>query len=215
MIQENVAAVKAQISSLPALKKPVQIVAASKYLDAPAMAQLWEAGISLVGENRVDALKAKQALLKHLPFEWHFIGTLQTRKVKSMINDIVCLHALDRLSLAAEIEKYRFGPLKCFVQVNISREPAKHGVAVEGLMDFLKALKDFSKIEVIGLMGMAEDTDDQQRIRECFSELASLCEKSRDIIPTCVELSMGMSGDYLLALEEGATFVRLGSVLFK
>ena len=126
----------------------VRIVAATKYADIKQMEELYESGITIMGENRVDSFLEKKDQLT-LPIEWHFIGTLQSRKVKDMINDIDLLHSLDRLSLAREIEKYRQKPLKCLIQVNISGETTKHGLEKDQVLPFLKQLQSFSKIEVV------------------------------------------------------------------
>ena len=168
-----------------------------------------------MGENRVDALLEKKAQLS-LPIEWHFIGTLQSRKVKDVINEIACLHSLDRLSLAKEIQKYRQESLPCFIQVNVSQEESKHGLSVEEVIPFIEALKQYPVIQVMGLMTMAPHTNDEGVIRDCFKKLkqlqVSLLERQLDIDGSM--LSMGMSNDYMIAIEEGATHIRLGSVLF-
>lgn len=192
----------------------VRIVAATKYADIKQMEELYESGITIMGENRVDSFLEKKDQLT-LPIEWHFIGTLQSRKVKDMINDIDLLHSLDRLSLAREIEKYRQKPLKCLIQVNISGETTKHGLEKDQVLPFLKQLQSFSKIEVVGLMTMAPQTTDEATIRTCFRELKNLQEMIQLTYHQCTELSMGMSNDYLIAIEEGATYVRLGSILFQ
>lgn len=152
-----------------------------------------------------------------LPIEWHFIGTLQSRKVKDMINEIACLHSLDRLSLAKEIQKYRQEPLPCFIQVNVSEEESKHGLNVEEVIPFIEALKRYPIIEVIGLMTMAPHTDDENVIRDCFKKLKQLQTtiSISGFAKNCLMLSMGMSNDYQIAIEEGATHIRLGSVLFQ
>lgn len=120
-IQKNVDLVRQNIQSFTTDAQAVNIVAATKYADPEQMIALFESGITMMGENRVDSLLEKKSQLS-LPIEWHFIGTLQSRKVKDMINEIACLHSLDRLSLAKEIQKYRQQPLPCFIQVNVSGE---------------------------------------------------------------------------------------------
>lgn len=213
-IKKNVEQVQRNIQACQRDDDHFRIVAATKYVNVEQMKRLYDCGITIMGENRVDALLEKKAQLQ-LPVEWHFIGTLQSRKVKEMINDIDVLHSLDRLSLAKEIEKYRMTPLKCLIQVNISGESTKHGLAKEEVSTFIEQLRAFSKIEVVGLMTMAPNTTDSNEIRCCFSDLKQLqldLEKHHEL---CKELSMGMSNDYLIALEEGATYVRLGSILFE
>jgi len=208
-IQQNVQKVQSQINGR------AKVVAASKYVDAQALTQLYQSGIKDMGENRADAMLEKMKQLE-APVTWHFIGTLQTRKVRDMINEISCLHSLDRLSLAKEIEKHRETPLDCLVQVNVSGEGSKQGITPDALEGFLEALKPYGKINVTGLMIMAPNADDEAMIRSCFRGLRQLrdqvIEKGYGQVR---ELSMGMSNDYLIALEEGATMVRLGSVLFE
>lgn len=208
-IQRNVKDVLGEIAGR------AQIVAASKYVGATEIAALYEAGIVIMGENRADALEQKVAAL-NLPIQWHFIGTLQSRKVKSVVSHIDCLHSLDRLSLAKEIHKYREVPLRCLVQVNVSGEASKEGIAPSELLDFLEALKPYDKVQVAGLMTMAPNTTDESLIRATFRGLRELRELAMQAGYSHIqELSMGMSNDYRIALEEGATLVRLGSVLFQ
>lgn len=215
-ISRNVELIRQNIESLATHSEAVNIVAATKYVNANQMEELFESGITMMGENRVDALLEKKAQMT-LPIEWHFIGTLQSRKVKDMINEIVCLHSLDRLSLAKEIQKYRQEPLPCFIQVNVSQEESKHGLNVEEVIPFIEALKQYPVIEVIGLMTMAPHTDDENVIRDCFKKLKQLQTtiSTSGFAKNCLMLSMGMSNDYQIAIEEGATHIRLGSVLFQ
>jgi PLP dependent protein len=194
------------------------VVAATKYVDAPVIRALFEKGLRQVGENRVQDMLQKQDQLRDLPLQWHFIGKLQTNKVKAMINRIDCLHSLDSLRLAAEIQKHRSGVLPCFVEVHISAEPTKSGVSIEELAEFVTNLQMYDKIQVIGLMGMAPFTNDVAPIRLAFQtlfRLAKQIQEKRSPHAPCEFLSMGMSNDYLIAIEEGATHLRLGSILFQ
>lgn len=215
-IRKNVDLVRQNIRSLVVNSEAVNIVAATKYANANQILDLFESGVTMMGENRVDALLEKKAQLS-LPIEWHFIGTLQSRKVKDVINEIECLHSLDRLSLATEIQKYRQEPLPCFIQVNVSKEESKHGLSIEEVIPFIEALKQYPVIQVIGLMTMAPHTNDEGVIRDCFKKLkqlqVSISECHLEV--NCSMLSMGMSNDYMIAIEEGATHIRLGSVLFQ
>lgn len=215
-IRKNVDLVRQNIQSLVVNSEAVNIVAATKYANANQILELFESGITMMGENRVDALLEKKTQLS-LPIEWHFIGTLQSRKVKDVINEIECLHSLDRLSLATEIQKYRQEPLPCFIQVNVSKEESKHGLSIEEVIPFIEALKQYPVIQVIGLMTMAPHTNDEGVIRDCFKKLkqlqVSISECHLEV--NCSMLSMGMSNDYMIAIEEGATHIRLGSGLFQ
>lgn len=194
------------------------IVAATKYVGSDEIRLLYQLGVGDIGENHAQALLEKQEHLKELPIRWHFIGHLQTNKVKSIINRIDCLHSLDSVKLAKEIQKYRKTPLDCFVEVHISGEMTKTGVSETELVNFIRTLSEYDTIRVIGLMGMAENTEDETIIRKNFSRLSALQKQVESLsLPNvpCHFLSMGMSHDYLIAIECGATHVRLGSILFR
>ncbi len=198
------------------ITKPVTIVAATKYFTADEMRELYQTGIHDFGENRDDAFIEKYEALADLPITWHFIGTLQTKKVKKIIHQIDYLHSLDSIKLAEEIDKRRTSPLKCFLQVNISDEDSKHGFNTDEVIPVLQELQAYPNVQIIGFMGMAEYTEDPTTIGREFQKLNDL----QDIVKSelgfeLVELSIGMSNDYLIALEHNATFLRLGSVLFK
>lgn len=216
-IRKNVDSVRQNIQKIVADSTTINIVAATKYANPEQIVELFESGITIMGENRVDSLLEKQSQLS-LPIEWHFIGTLQSRKVKEVINEIACLHSLDRLSLAKEIQKYRQETLPCFIQVNVSGEESKHGLSAEEVIPFLQQLEEYPIIQVIGLMTMAPHTEEETIIRECFQSLKQLQVSISQLHLNgvdCSSLSMGMSNDYLIAIEEGATHVRLGSILFQ
>jgi len=201
---------KTLIEKVKSVAPNTVVVMASKYLDADGFYPFIQAGIKDFGENRDDAFLEKAEALKKEAIHWHFIGTLQTKKVKKVINQIEYLHTLDRLKLADEIEKRREKPLKCFIQVNISDEPQKHGIKPSEVQAFYEHLKKYQKIDVIGLMGMAKDTDDQTVIKRQFETLKTLQTSLN--LPA---LSMGMSQDYLVALEVGTTHLRLGRILLE
>jgi pyridoxal phosphate enzyme (YggS family) len=193
-----------------------KLVAATKTFDAAMIRELATFGVWDVGENRVQDMLAKQDALTDLPLRWHFIGHLQTNKVPSMINRIVCLHSLDSLKLAQSIQKHRKGVLDCFVEVNVALEDAKSGIAPEETISFVESLANYDTIRVIGLMGMGPASGDGTATRRAFATLKKLklevASRNFPFAP-CTELSMGMSGDYRIALEEGSTCVRLGSIL--
>lgn len=193
----------------------VTIIAVTKYVSEERAQEAVEAGILHLGENRDEGLLNKWSHLGDKP-TWHYIGTLQTRKVKNVIDKIDYLHSLDRLSLAKEIDKRASQKVKCFVQVNVSGEESKHGIAPEAVVEFIKDLNQFENIQVEGLMTMAPHTDDEVQLRECFRKLKTLQKEIQQLqlaYAPCGELSMGMSNDYQIAVEEGATMVRIGSAL--
>jgi len=210
-IKNNVQKIKKEIPTT------TTIIGVTKYVDAKVAKELFDAGITHLGENRPDVFLDKyNEIGEHVT--WHFIGTLQTRKVRDVINKIDYLHSLDRLSLAAEIQKRADQTVKCFVQVNISEEESKHGLAASEALDFIKEMANFDKIQVIGLMTMAPEVDDEQILRDCFAGLRRLQQEVLKLdLPhaPCTELSMGMTNDFKIATQEGATFVRLGRCLIE
>lgn len=208
-ISENVQKVKNEIPS------KVTIIGVTKYVDSQIACQLYANGITNLGENRPDVFLEKYNKIGN-QVTWHFIGTLQTRKVRDVINKVDYLHSLDRLSLAKEINKRANQLVKCFVQVNTSQEKSKHGLAADDTIDFIKQVCAYDKIEIVGLMTMAPDTEDKLVIRSCFATLRRLQKQVQNLsLPhaPCKALSMGMTNDYKIAIEEGATFIRLGRCL--
>jgi len=205
-----------QASEKSSFKKQVQLIGVTKSVSSQVASELLEAGVTHLGENRPDGLLEKQAELGRTACTWHFIGTLQTRKVRQIIDAIDVLHSLDRLHLAEEINKRTDRTIDCFIQVNVSGEESKQGIAPEDLPSFLHEIGQYPAIRVIGLMTMAPLTEDETRIREVFRSLKTLQEevkaKKLSYAP-CTELSMGMSSDFEIAIEEGATFVRIGTTL--
>ncbi len=204
---------KALVNEIKTSYPDVQLIMASKYLKENEFSPFIEAGIHDFGESRVEALEAKLPVLQTFDVAIHFLGTLQTKKVKKIINQIDCLHSLDRLKLAKEIDKRRATPLKCFVQVNISNEPQKYGVPMEQVKSFLQNVQGYDNIQVIGLMGMAELTEDEAVITEQFQALKTLKDTLKKTYPNVDSLSMGMSNDYPIALKMGSTHLRLGRIL--
>ncbi|MFB0635857.1 YggS family pyridoxal phosphate-dependent enzyme [Bacillus rugosus] len=193
----------------------VTVIAVTKYVSPERAQEAVDAGITSLGENRDAELLRKQEVMKGNP-EWHFIGSLQSRKAKTVVNSVSYIHSLDRLSLAKEIEKRAEGTVQCFVQVNTSLEPSKHGMKKEEVIPFIQELSGFEHIVVAGLMTMAPLTDDQDQIRGCFRALRELRDQVQELKQPnapCTELSMGMSNDFEIAIEEGATYIRIGSSL--
>ncbi len=191
------------------------VIAVTKYVTIERAQEAYDAGLRHFGENRLEGFLEKKAALPD-DVTMHFIGSLQSRKVKDVINEVDYLHALDRKSLAKEINKRAEHEIKCFVQVNVSGEASKHGVALEEVQSFIEMLEAYEHIRVVGLMTMAPYTDDTAYLKSIFKQL----KHKRDEIQAlnlshapCTELSMGMSNDYAIATEEGATFVRIGTRL--
>lgn len=200
---------KGNITTVP------NVIAVTKYVTIERANDAYQAGIRHFGENRLEGFQQKKAALPD-DVVMHFIGSLQTRKVKEVINDIDYFHALDRLKLAKEINKRAQHKVKCFVQVNVSGETSKQGIALDEVDTFIKDLEQYENIEITGLMTMAPYTDDEPYIKDLFKSLREKRDEIKALnlnFAPCTELSMGMSNDYHLAAEEGASFVRIGTKL--
>ncbi|CQR47778.1 hypothetical protein BN1058_02108 [Paraliobacillus sp. PM-2] len=212
-IQKKISDACAEVGRNP---DEVTIVGVTKYVSIERAAEAIEAGIINLGENRMEGLKEKRDHLTDEDIVWHFIGSLQSKKVKHVINEIDFIHSLDRLSLAKEINKRSVKRISCFIQVNTSEEQSKHGLPTSEVIDFIKKLQDYPNIHVVGLMTMAPLTEDESFLRDTFRQLRALRDEVQglhlDYAP-CSELSMGMSNDYNIAIEEGATYIRIGSSL--
>jgi len=217
-VKENLVEINSQIcnsSEESEFNTAPQVIVVTKYVTIDRAKEAYEAGLKNFGENRIEGFLEKK---KHLPDDaiMHFIGSLQTRKVKDIINEIDYLHALDRLKLAKEIEKRAEHVVKCFVQVNVSGEESKHGMSPDDVIPFIHELKDFKHIEIVGLMTMAPLTEDKIKLRQYFNQLRLLKEKVQSLnlsYAPCTELSMGMSNDFNEAILEGASYVRIGTKL--
>ncbi|MGE7601882.1 YggS family pyridoxal phosphate-dependent enzyme [Peribacillus sp. NPDC097675] len=196
-------------------REDIKLIGVTKYVSIERAKEALEAGVIDLGENRDQGLLDKYEVLKDVP-NWHYIGSMQTRKVKNVIDKITYIHSLDRISLAEEIQKRTKEPINCLVQVNVSGEESKHGVDPEATLDFIKELANFDKVKVAGLMTMAPFTDDEQVLRGCFRKLKNLqleIQKAEWPHAPCKELSMGMSNDFMIAIEEGSTMIRIGTAL--
>lgn len=199
-------------------QESVKVIAVTKYVDSGVASRLIDTGIEHIGENRVDMFLDKYEALKDKNLTWHLIGTLQRRKVKNVINYVDYFHALDSVKLAAEIQKRAEHPIKCFLQINISEEESKHGFKVSEIDEALEQISNFDKVEIVGLMTMAPKNASDSEIDDIFGKAdqlrQDLQERHLPHMPF-TELSMGMSGDFPIAIRNGATFVRIGSSFFK
>ncbi|GAB1359825.1 YggS family pyridoxal phosphate-dependent enzyme [Porphyromonadaceae bacterium] len=204
------------------LPNGVRLVAVSKFHPIESIVEAYDAGQRLFGESRVQELLNKQPVLPN-DIEWHFIGHLQTNKVKHVAPFVALIHGVDSEGLLAEINKQgeKCGRvIRCLIQVHIAREETKFGFSVDECRDLFASglIAKYPFIEICGLMGMATFTDNITQIKEEFGTLSSLfteiktsCSKE---FPHFTELSMGMSDDYPIAVELGSTMVRVGSKIF-
>lgn len=207
------------IQTLPA---HVKLVAVSKTMPDEAIHEAYAAGQRVFGENKAQELSGKQPRLP-LDIEWHFIGHLQTNKVKYIAPFVSMIHAVDSLKLLAEINKQatkanRF--IDCLLQFHIAEEDTKFGLDMAEAHELLnaEAIQKMKNIRICGLMGMATFTEDMAQVRREFKHLKQYFDELKaDYFAddkNFKELSMGMSGDYLIAIQEGATIVRIGSTIF-
>ncbi|GAA0460684.1 YggS family pyridoxal phosphate-dependent enzyme [Alkalibacillus silvisoli] len=193
----------------------IKVIAVTKYVSVERAKEAVDSGVTELGENRLEGLLEKYEAIGQAA-NWHFIGTLQSRKVKDVIDYVDMIHSLDRKSLAKEINKRANRPVQCFVQVNTSGEESKHGLKPEAVIPFIESLESYPNVQVIGLMTMAPFVEDEDYIRQCFKKLRELKDQVKSLnfsYAPCDNLSMGMSNDFHIAIEEGATHLRIGSKL--
>ena len=196
----------------------VSVIAVTKYVDVQTAEALLPLGVRHIGENRVDKFLEKYQALKDYPVTWHLIGTLQRRKVKEVIPYVDYFHALDSVKLAKEIDKRAGHVIKCFLQVNISKEESKHGFLVEDLELVLPELEKLENVQIVGLMTMAPFEASHEELNQIFEKAQRLqkeLKKKQLNNMSFSELSMGMSRDYPEAIAHGSTYVRIGTAFFK
>jgi pyridoxal phosphate enzyme (YggS family) len=199
-------------------REEVQIIAVTKYVSLEATGEAISNGLKQIGENRWQDAQLKWEAF-HSEADWHFIGHLQTNKVKDVLGKFQYIHSLDRLSLAEELHKKALSlgiQVQCFIQLNVSGEETKYGLAPEKLFVFAEQLRELPALQIVGLMTMAPYEAEKESTRPVFRELRRLRDElnaKRIFNHPVPHLSMGMSNDYEIAIEEGATWVRLGSVL--
>jgi pyridoxal phosphate enzyme (YggS family) len=218
-LEERLATVEARIRDHQVrggFTHPVRIVAVTKTHGPEAVRAVVRAGLADVGENRVQEALAKQDQLAGLPVRWHLIGTLQRNKVRLAVGRFGLIQSVDRFELAEELARRvpEGSRQAILVEVNCSAEPQKGGVEPDGLEALLDRVRTMPGLELRGLMTLAAFTEDERLQRTAFSLLRTLRDRYRHDAADLPELSMGMSGDYGAAVEEGATMVRLGTLLF-
>lgn len=217
-IKTQVEVVKDSLKEYP----NVRVIAAVKYFDLDKTKEIVEAGIKEIGETRKDSFIAKYEALKDMDIIWHYFGVIKIppKLNSSFIDAIDYLHSLDSIDLANAINKTRKrkDPLKCFVQVNVSDNNNKSGLDESKVIPFIKSLEKYKKIEVVGLMTVAKYTYDDELLISYYETMRDLQKEIQSLnlsYAPCMELSMGMSSDYLLAVKHGATMVRLGTIFNK
>ena len=198
------------------LGESISLVAVSKTKTLEDIMSAYNSGQRLFGENRVQELTDKY---NNLPkdIKWNMIGNLQSNKVKYIASFVDLIHSLDSLKLAKEINKQaekNNRVIDCLVQIKISKEETKHGVSFDNFDEFYKNVKSLKFINIAGLMGMASFTDDKNLIKDEFKSISSLYNKLKLVDKNFKYLSIGMSNDYNLAINEGGNMIRIGSRIF-
>jgi len=218
-VRDNVESARARIEAARARggwRQPVRLLAATKYVSVEEMGALVGARIDLVGENRTEELERKWEAFGDR-FEFHFIGHLQSRKVRHVVPCVSMVQAVDSLKLAEEIERRAEVPVDVLLEVNISGEESKYGILPGNAEAFLERAAALEALRFRGFMTMAPLVCDPEEVRPVFRQLRELRDRLSPLFAprySLDELSMGMSNDYEVAVEEGATIVRLGSTLF-
>ncbi|MBP4137896.1 YggS family pyridoxal phosphate-dependent enzyme [Flavobacterium geliluteum] len=211
-IQSNLNTIK---TSLP---EKVTLVAVSKTKPVSDLMQAYEAGQRIFGENKIQEMAEKWEQMPK-DIQWHMIGHVQTNKVKFMAPFVSLIHGVDSLKLMQEINKQALKNnriIDCLLQIYIAEEESKFGLDENELNELLSSseFKEMKNIRILGLMGMATFTEDQNQIKKEFLQLKSIFDSTKNKLESVSTLSMGMSGDYLLAIECGSTMVRIGSSIF-
>ena len=221
MKKNNIMAIQSNLNSIKAiLPENVTLVAVSKTKPVSDLMQAYEAGQRIFGENKIQEMAEKwEEMPKDI--EWHMIGHVQTNKVKFMAPFVSLIHGVDSLKLLQEINKQALKNnriIDCLLQIYIAEEESKFGLNENELNELLSSseLKEFKNIRILGLMGMATLTENQNQIKKEFTHLKSIFDsiKEKNELEFLSTISMGMSGDYQIAIECGSTMVRIGSSIF-
>lgn len=201
--------------------KEVKLLMATKTVSADRIKIALQTGQTLIAENKVQEVKEKYEDLKNIPHTSHFIGHLQTNKIKDILKyGVQCVQSVDRLDLAEKLHQKLLAEereMNILIQVNTSNEESKFGVSPENTLDLVKEISTLSTLKIKGLMTIGLFSSDEERVRTCFQLLKSLQQKITNLnLPNVEmkELSMGMSGDLEIAIQEGATIVRVGTAIF-
>jgi pyridoxal phosphate enzyme (YggS family) len=201
---------------LNTIPSEVTLVAVSKTKPNSAIIEAYESGQRVFGENKVQDMAAKaEALPKDI--QWHMIGHLQGNKVKYIASFVSLIHGIDSLKLLKEVNKraaQNDRVIDCLLQIHIAQEETKFGLDKSEAQAVISIAEDLKNIRIVGLMGMATNTSDEAQVRKEFAGLKDLSVKLKTENCQLTIVSMGMSGDYLLAIKEGSTMVRVGSAIF-
>ena len=197
----------------------IHLVAVSKTIPANRVKEAIELGVTILGENYVQEARDKFNLLGTYPVSWHFIGHLQTNKAKYAVRLFDLIHSVDTLKLARELDKQAKKVNKfqdILIQINVSKEPSKSGSDIENAANLIKDIVHLENVSLKGFMAMPPFFNNPEKARPYFIALRNLRDQIQKTLPGVAlnELSMGMTGDFEVAIEEGATFVRIGTAIF-
>lgn len=204
------------------LPETVKLIAVSKTKPAEDITTLYQLGQRAFGENKAQELKAKHEILPH-DIEWHFIGHLQKNKIKYIAPFVSMIHSIDSFDLLKEVDKYAVKnnrTIPCLLQFHIATEETKFGFSIDECREMLQDPEfcNLNNVEIRGVMGMATFTDNKEQVRTEFRNLHNIFKELKDNFyqdsPQFKEISMGMTHDYAIAVEEGSTLIRIGSAIF-
>lgn len=223
-IKENIASIleKTSATARRSGRNPedITVIAVSKTVDAERAREAVEGGLINLGENRVQELVSKHEQLSDLDVKWHLIGHLQKNKVKYIIDKAVLIHSVENLELANEINKRALQhniKANVLIELNIGEEESKFGIGEENVYEFVKSMEQFENIKVLGLMTVAPFSENPEDIRWVFKKMKEIFDKISCMKLKNTEmkfLSMGMTNDFEIAIEEGANIVRIGTAIF-
>lgn len=218
-LKKNIEEIKKEIVKYSPQPEKVKFVAVTKYVDNNIIEKLLELDINTFGENKAQVIKEKEEYFSNKNISWHFIGNLQKNKVKYIARFVSLIHSINKLSLAKEIDKRakeHKRKIDVLLEINVSGEESKEGYQLDDLLLDIPELLKLENINIIGLMTMAPFTDDVNIIRNSFRQLRYIKDELNKSFfeGRLTELSMGMSNDYRIALEEGATLIRIGSKIY-
>lgn len=204
------------------LPEGVNLLAISKYQPIESLQEAYDAGQRMFGENHIQEMAAKAAALPK-DIAWHFTGHVQTNKIKYMASFVSLIHAVDSFRLLREINKHAAKHnrvIDCLLQIHIAQEDTKYGLMVQECRELLahEPWRELENVRIVGLMAMGSNTDDMEQVRGEFRQMKQLFDELKETYfadePSFCQLSEGMTDDYPIAIEEGSTIVRIGSMIF-
>lgn len=213
-IMENIERACQRVNRNPS---EVQILGVAKEQPAEKIKEAFKCGIRMIGENKTQDADLHQAELKSLKISWHFIGKLQKNKINRILKSFDFIQSVDGVKSLEHIHKRVLEPTDVFIEINIGEEKNKSGFTIDGLMKALKYIAMLDRVKITGLMAVPPYSDDPEEVRPYFRKIVELKDQLNNMgLPNFAikHLSMGMSGDYEMAVEEGATILRLGTALF-